>query len=188
MSRYPADHWNEKFQQEDLWEFKTNPWQHQRFMDVVNLLPKDTKKVLDFGCMEGEFTTYLPYPQESITGIDISSVAIERAKKKLPKARFLAMDIEERSLEEKFDLVICMETLYYAASQEKMRERLIELTENNQLLVLEHVLGNIHDNQVIAEYYHLPYLYDKRIKREITFTRFGEAPPQSYRIDIFRKL
>jgi 2-polyprenyl-3-methyl-5-hydroxy-6-metoxy-1,4-benzoquinol methylase len=182
MSKF--EDWNEKLAKEDIWEFKTNPWQWQRFKDVVNLLP-EANSVLEIGCMEGEFTKYLK--NKDITAIDISSVAIERAKPKCPNVEFKVWDIEESSLYKEFDLVIVMETLYYLGLNDKTKENIAIMVKKGGYLVLEHVLGSTHDNRVIADFYHPPYINDERFEKILFFERYGEDKPQSYQIVVLRK-
>lgn len=179
-----TDFWNEKLAKEDLWEFKTNPWHWQRFRDVVKLLPK-AGSVLEVGCMEGEFTKYLK--NKEITAIDVSSVAIERAKSKCPNVNFEVWDIEEKPMDKTFDLIIIMETLYYLNPEGKSKENIIQIVKSGGYLVLEHVLESIYNNRVIADFYHPFYINDFSFEKVVLFERYGKAKPQSYQIVVLRK-
>lgn len=182
MSKF--EDWDKKLEKEDLWEFKTEPWQWQRFKDVVNLLP-EADSVLEIGCMEGEFTKYLK--NREITAVDISSVAIGRAKTKAD-ANFLVVDIEETPLEKEFDLVIVMETLYYLSPEDKTKENILKMVKKGGYLALEHVLGSNHNDRVIADFYHKPYIDDKRLEKVLFFERYGKDKPSSYQLVVLRKI
>jgi len=64
---------------------------------IKNVLPSKNSTILDFGCGEGryieEFLKVNPY---KIVGIDISSYAINKAKKRFPKAKFYALSGDEK--------------------------------------------------------------------------------------------
>lgn len=182
MSKF--EDWDKKLEKEDLWEFKTDPWQWQRFRDVVNLLP-EADSVLEIGCMEGEFTKYLK--NKEITAVDISAVAIERAKTKI-NANFIVMDVEEKPLDKEFDLVIVMETLYYLNPEDRTKENILKMVKKGGYLALEHVLGSNHNNRVIADIYHQSYIKDERLKEVLFFERYGEDKPSSYQLVLLRKI
>ena len=66
-------------------------------------------KVIDVGCGEGFYSTYLASKGFEVVGIDLSERAIEHAKqnsrKQELKIKFMAMDVSDLGkLDEKFDL------------------------------------------------------------------------------------
>lgn len=84
--------------------------------------------VLELGCGEGHQTEYLARLSDEQYGVDVSRLAVERARKRLPSAKFEVTDVfgqpwgdESR----RFDLVTACEVLYYlrdpAATIERMR-------------------------------------------------------------------
>ena len=79
----------------------------------------NSTKLLDIGCGEGIFTNYYynNITCEKMYGCDISSVAINRAKKLNDKIEFIIYDIighpPEKYLRYKFDFVLVSELLYY---------------------------------------------------------------------------
>jgi len=70
------------------------------------------RKILDLGCGTGSHALVLAQRGYEVTGIDLSSVMIDRAKKKAEeanvKADFSVQDIRSIRLSEKFDCAICM--------------------------------------------------------------------------------
>src|ERR1700687_5719097 len=71
------------------------------------------KSVLELGCGEGHLTQAVFYKARSVTGIDISNVALARAKLlDLPNARFESADLLQTSFEG-YDVIAAIECIYY---------------------------------------------------------------------------
>jgi ubiquinone/menaquinone biosynthesis C-methylase UbiE len=89
------------------------------------------KKVLDFGCGKGDFYGYIREKGISVDycGIDINENLIELARRKLPKAEFIVMDIEEREFKRDFDVIfVCgVFNLRIAGVEESMKNVLKKL-------------------------------------------------------------
>ena len=72
--------------------------------------------LLEIGCGEGHQTEHLAALAGEITGLDVSEIAVERARKRLPDAEFRVGDIyaqpwiDERG---RFELVTACEVIYY---------------------------------------------------------------------------
>jgi ubiquinone/menaquinone biosynthesis C-methylase UbiE len=66
---------------------------------------------LDLGCGDGRLTAELR--ARSLTGADVSAVALERARKRLPEARLVQLAPDEPLPfdDVSFDLVLCAETI-----------------------------------------------------------------------------
>lgn len=68
---------------------------------------KNVRSVLELGCGTGN--NLLPFAGNiELTGIDISEEMLKIARKKVPRCSFYRMDIREFSLDNKFDLIICL--------------------------------------------------------------------------------
>jgi predicted TPR repeat methyltransferase len=77
------------------------------------------KKVLELGCGEGHLTQSLFFDAASVTGIDISGVAIGRAiAKALPNSTFENLDFLDISYEG-YDVIAAIECLYYLSTSEQ---------------------------------------------------------------------
>ena len=70
-------------------------------------------RILDIGCGNGSITFPLASLGYPITGIDVSNASISHAAGKCPfrNARFLAHDLSQSPLPERYDLIICSEVL-----------------------------------------------------------------------------
>lgn len=86
-----------------------------KFQKAFQLLAgTQCKEALEIGCGEGATTAYLIPFAERITAIDISDVAIQRARRhNYPNVYFRQADIFVEQLPKTFDLIFCSEVLYY---------------------------------------------------------------------------
>jgi SAM-dependent methyltransferase len=71
--------------------------------------------ILEIGCGEGHQSLYLQQVCDRLTGLDVSSRAIRRARSKCPQADFIVGDMfsEEVNALAPFDIVVSCEVLYY---------------------------------------------------------------------------
>jgi len=82
----------------------------------------DCRSILEIGCGEGHQSEYFRQVCEGVYGVDVSEKAVERARLRVPDAKFAAADIfgqpwgNERG---RFDLVVACEVLYYIADIQK---------------------------------------------------------------------
>ena len=109
----------------NLWYATPDPWHisHARFRDKVLRRRLTTfirgKSVLELGCGEGHLTQAVFSKARSVVGIDISDVAIARAKRlKLPNARFESADFLQTSFQG-YDIIAAIECIYYLSHQER---------------------------------------------------------------------
>ncbi|HZY10327.1 MAG TPA: SAM-dependent methyltransferase [Bacteroidota bacterium] len=110
---------------EDPWNFRRSPYEQDRMFALLQLIkqhPHDT--ILEIGCAEGFFSGKLSKIAKQVVAIDVSETAIERAKIHYPDVTFVQTSLEEFSWNNKFDIVICAETLYYMQDIESAIQKL----------------------------------------------------------------
>jgi trans-aconitate methyltransferase len=92
----------------------------QRIFKLIQELNlPQTGKALDFGCGRGEFTEIIKQalPEWDICGVDLSSVAVEDAKKRCPDCSFLLLS-ELGSKNKDFDFIFSNHVLEHVEDLE----------------------------------------------------------------------
>jgi SAM-dependent methyltransferase len=85
---------------------------------LVEVLPPQAT-ALDIGCGGGFPVTAALARKASVTGVDISCVQIEEARKRLPSVRFIVGDIMSQNFEpSSFDAVVSFYTLFHIPRDE----------------------------------------------------------------------
>lgn len=86
---------------------------HNRRILLKLIKPLDYCTVVDVGCGEGSLIQVLSKqnPGKYYYGLDLSRQAIVYAKQRVPFAEFSVLDIQEKYLKKKFDLIIASEIL-----------------------------------------------------------------------------
>ena len=100
---------------------------------------KDDEKVLELGCGDGYILAFLNAGE--IYGIDISQVAIDRAKKRLSgntRVKHLAVDDGEKtSFSSKFfDVIICSEVIEHVPKPAKLVEEMARLAKPTGRIII----------------------------------------------------
>lgn len=127
---------------EDPWSTKTGLIEHFRLKKLYQMISTgkfNNKRILDIGCGEGVFTQQILKMADVVVGVDISETAVARAKEDVPDGFFKVGDIVSIDFEEKsFDLVLCLEMLYYLSAQERRQvlERIYFLLTDSGCLLL----------------------------------------------------
>jgi len=127
---------------------------HRHFCDFANLAVvlalQPGARILDVGCGSGWLCEYFARFGYDVTGIDISPELIAMADERLSKVpygadherdlsyRFLVHDIEAAALAERFDAVICYDSLHHFEDEHAVLEHLAAMLDyGGQLFVLE---------------------------------------------------
>ena len=132
------------------------------------------KSVLELGCGEGHLTEAVFGKARSVVGIDISDVAIDRAKSlKLPNARFESADFLATSFEG-YDVIAAIECVHYLSLQERGAFLEKVATEHcGKMLLLS---GPIVD--------YTRHFGHKRLMHE--FESLGFTPVKFYNLSVYR--
>lgn len=114
---------------------------HIRELKKVLSRMKENSKILDIGCGVGTLAFYLASKGFSVTGIDVSSRAIQIAKiyldkSGLKKVKFSEGDVQKVKLNTKYDLIVCTEVIEHLENDDKMLETIFSLLNHNGKLLL----------------------------------------------------
>jgi 2-polyprenyl-3-methyl-5-hydroxy-6-metoxy-1,4-benzoquinol methylase len=107
------------YQMRDPWHMDADREQF-RFAETARVIEKRIgsrfEHLLEIGCGEGHQSVHLTRLTDTLTGIDVSTTAIRRARRRVPEAAFLAGDLFAQEWAHelgRFDLVTACEVLYY---------------------------------------------------------------------------
>jgi SAM-dependent methyltransferase len=85
-------------------------------VETVGAVVGHARSALEIGCGEGKLTGHLAPICDRVVAVDISDLAVARAKKSLadaPHVEVRQADVFTHELTESFDLVVCSEVLFY---------------------------------------------------------------------------
>jgi SAM-dependent methyltransferase len=101
---------------EDPFSYATAPYEAARLAAMDAALGSGSLgPVLEAGCAEGHFTERLAGRSSRVLALDISAVALERARRRAPRAVFIEADLMtwEPGAEGPFDAIVIGDVLYY---------------------------------------------------------------------------
>ncbi len=93
------------------------------------------KKVLDYGCGSGYGTYMLSETADKITGVDISSEAIDYAQKNYTKENLNFLTLSELS-DEKFDVITSFQVIEHVYNDKEYVQKLKTLLNTNGVLII----------------------------------------------------
>lgn len=130
----------------DPWGYGKCLLSHERRRLLLEKLPEATyASMLEIGCAEGWITRLLAARTQQLTAIDISEVALARARDRcrdLGNIIYRRVDILEDAVEGRYDAVVCAGVLVYLplAVQPLLRDRILALLAPGATLLLEHTV------------------------------------------------
>lgn len=129
--------WNYKYAL-GKWDFmKEEKTRYEKIIEFIKTSPIKKPKILDLGCGYGALNFYLKETDYStITGVDLSSVAISKAKKQnFINSTFITADINKFNINEHYDIVIFNEVLSYLENQENIISKFVKNTDTDYLII-----------------------------------------------------
>lgn len=133
----PKDHMNELYNSKNpLVKFI----HAGRLNSIVKIIPrKSGLKILDAGCGEGHLIEKL-YKNNSNNicyGIDITEIALQKAKERCPYAKFEKKDLSKIDFDDNFfDIVICTEVLEHIFEYKTVIEELKKVVKDDGYLII----------------------------------------------------
>jgi SAM-dependent methyltransferase len=85
------------------------------------------RRVLDVGCGTGFFTSYYVGRGAAVTGIDITSVSIERLAAQFPQSRFVEADVGEGVPGGPYDVINAFDVLYHITDDARWERAVLNL-------------------------------------------------------------
>jgi protein-L-isoaspartate O-methyltransferase len=181
---------------EYIYSKRYNPWNNDtdiyhlaQYQCTLNSLPRSHyDNVLEIGCSVGVFTSMIAERANTVHGIDISSQAIERARKRckhLSHVSFEATDLLKFESHRQYDLICAAEVLYFMAQNraqivDVVKQVASSLSYGGQVVT---VCGSEVNKQNNWEE-HFPRHCDEL---RLVYTKIVRDPRRDYRISLFEK-
>lgn len=109
---------------------------HKIRYDYVQKQIKPNSTVLDVGCGSGVLSYLLSKKGCKVTGVDIDKNRVNFCKKRYPNIKFLQQDILKLDLKDKFDYVLCLDTLEHLNNPEIAVKNLKKHMKPNSKLII----------------------------------------------------
>jgi len=167
-----AEDFNSFYATPDPWRISRAPFRDKVLRRCLTPFIRE-KSVLELGCGEGHLTEVVFNKARSVVGVDISDVAIARAKSlNLRNARFESADLLQTSFEG-YDIIAAVECIYYLSLQERgvFLEKVIREHSGKMLLL----------SGPIVDYRR--YFSHKRLVYEVT--TLGFTLVKSYNLSVY---
>jgi 2-polyprenyl-3-methyl-5-hydroxy-6-metoxy-1,4-benzoquinol methylase len=120
------DEWNEKYRNADFEHIELlSRARAAKVLEIVSALRLPDPAIIEVGCGTGWLSREL-CRHGRVTGVDLSPKAIEIARKLAPDAEFASGDFMAMDLRERFDLVVCLETIFYVADQNSFMKQIVD--------------------------------------------------------------
>ena len=170
-------------QAEDPWNFGTSDYEAQKYAATIALLDENRyARGLEVGCSIGVFTRMLAGRCDDLLAVDISALALDRARRRCAdrtNVRFELRNVPHEFPAGHFDLIVLSEVGYYWSDADLLvaRERIARAGRGGTL-VLVHYLPKVDDYVRDGDAVHDAFLSDARF--EARHARREER----YRIDV----
>lgn len=116
MNLSERSYWNSTFREPDPWDYASD-YEQRKYRQTLELLPdRRPRRALELGCAEGMFTISLAPRVHELLAVDISDVALQRARERCVDLEHVTLaehDIADGLPGSGYDLVVCSEILYY---------------------------------------------------------------------------
>jgi len=116
---------------QDPWGFASRWYEQRKYALTLSALPAPSyDSALEIGCSVGIFTKQLAMRCRDLTAVDLSSVALEAARARVPaNVRLLQAGVPDGWPAGSYDLVVLSEVAYYL--DEPDLQRLLDLVESD---------------------------------------------------------
>lgn len=109
----------------DPWNFSTSRYERDKYEETIAMLQdRHFTRAVEIGCSIGILTKHLAPLCDKLLGIDVVPAALENAARHcaaLPHVSFVRMQVPEEWPDEKFDLIVLSEVLYFLTSKDISR-------------------------------------------------------------------
>lgn len=187
----------------DPWDLETSEFERKKYSHQVAMLNScRISRALEIGCGAGSFTRLLARISDEVVGVDISPIAIERARTKEAgpgKVQYCAANIMDWDLgaNDSWDLIVMNETIYYLGwlysffDVAWLASKLFNATKKGGYLLMANTCGGVEDYLlrpwIIRTYRDLFLNVGFRLNSEEIFTGVKNGVRLEVPISLFNK-
>ncbi len=171
----------------DPWAFATSDYEAQKYAATLNALDRPHYgAALEIGCSVGVFTSALAHRCDRLLAVDISPLALERARERNAghaHVVFERMRVPQEFPPGSFDLIVLAEVAYYWSDGDfaAAADRIAAALPRAATLELVHYVPRVDEYVRDGDDVHEAYLRDGR------FALRHETRRERYRIAVFRR-
>jgi SAM-dependent methyltransferase len=171
---------------DDPWSFATSDYEAEKYGRSLAAIRPHYASGLEIGCSIGVFTQRLARHCDDLTAIDISDIALARARLRCAdesKVHFARMAFPLEAPPGAFELIACCEVGYYWSDADltAARGRIAQILAPGGDLLLVHYLPAVDDYVRDGDAVHASFLADDR------FAHADRFRAQLYRLDLLRR-
>jgi SAM-dependent methyltransferase len=138
----------------DPWKVKTSPGETYRFNETNRIIRErfgNVDSILEIGCGEGYQSLHLSKVCNRLIGLDVSTRAVERARRRVSDSEFIVGDIFSKEVNSRapFDLIVACEVLYYMSDVSTVLQRMRVLGHKNLVTYYERAMDTL-DPQILS--------------------------------------
>ena len=142
----PASYFENKYRADiDPWNFRTSAYEREKYAATVGAIRKPRpRNALEVGCSIGVLTKLIAQRCDRVLALDGSETAIKEARSQnLPNVAFSVASLPNDFPNERFDLIVLSEVLYYfsVADLTALASRCGAALEDDGEIILCHWLG-----------------------------------------------
>ena len=190
-----AGFWEDVYSKEDPWDYRS-PYEQIKYAHTLELLPEPPIcRALEIGCAEGLFTEMLAPRVVELLALDISELALSRARERCRRFRnasFHRADINEQLPQGDFDLITCSEVLYYQRDRFALKQlvrRIAQSLAPNGHLIMAHS-NSVNDDRTMTgfDFSEIGAVFiGEQFAAEPAFEFLKELRTPLYRVQLFRR-
>ncbi len=133
----PEDHMDKLY---NAGNFLVRYVHNNRLQNITNQLPNESElSVLDAGCGEGHLLEKLAKknPQNIHYGADLTELALDKARQRCPKAKYLLTDLSKIDLPDNyFNIIVCTETIEHIDDYQGVLKEFKRLLKPGGILIM----------------------------------------------------
>ncbi|MBV9286732.1 MAG: polysaccharide deacetylase family protein [Hyphomicrobiales bacterium] len=188
-------YWDGVYSQEDPWGYQGD-YEQKKYAHTLELLPPGPiGRALEIGCAEGLFTEMLAPRVGRVLGLDISELALSRARarcRRLANVSFERADVSDHFPQGAFDLIVCSEVLYYLRDRpalKKLVRRIADSLAPHGHLLMTHS-NSVNDDKTATgfDFNEIGAVFiGEQLAEEPALDFLKELRTPLYRVQLFRR-